>query len=597
MFTAMADPVRDLTFDDKWNAVRRRSTDLDGAFVFAVKTTGVYCRPSCASRPAKRENVSFFATPEAAERAGFRACKRCRPDRAAEPDRHVALVRRACATIAAAEEPPSVAALAAEASLSPFHFHRVFKAVTGVTPKAYAAETRARRAAEALRTASTVTEAIYDAGLQRFEPFLRNGDGSARHDADRRPGGEGRAPSSALRSARPRSAPCWSPPPTRASRRSCSATTRRRWCASFRTSFPRAKLVGGDAAFERTVRSGRRPRRGARPTVRLAARHPRHRLPAAGLAGFARDPGRRDGDLWRDRQGDRPSQGRARRRPGLRRQSARGGDPVPPRRADRRRPFGLPVGRRAQARAHRARGGAMTTAALEAAAVDRFDWGRIERDLDAYGAAVAPKLLTPEACRAIAALYPDDARFRSTVVMARHGFGRGEYKYFAEPLPDAGRRAAPRPLSAARPDRQPLERGDGRPDPVSGRAQGLPSASVAPPARRGRRRSCCATGRRLQLPASGRLRRALVSAAGGDPALGARAGFFRRRVRADRAAAAHAVARRGREPRAGRRRDLRRARRPGQARAGRTGRRSATASAASRAASASPSAIIFHDAA
>ena len=78
----------------------------------------------------------------------------------------------------------------------------------------------------------------------------------------------------------------------------------------------------------------------------------------------------------------------------------------------------------------------MTTAALEAAAVDRFDWGRIERDLDAYGAAVAPKLLAPEACRAIAALYPDDARFRSTVVMARHGFGRGEYKYFAEPPPD-----------------------------------------------------------------------------------------------------------------------------------------------------------------
>ena len=78
----------------------------------------------------------------------------------------------------------------------------------------------------------------------------------------------------------------------------------------------------------------------------------------------------------------------------------------------------------------------MTTAALDAAAVDRFDWGRIERDLDAYGAAVAPELLAPEACRAIAALYPDDARFRSTVVMARHGFGRGEYKYFAEPLPD-----------------------------------------------------------------------------------------------------------------------------------------------------------------
>jgi hypothetical protein len=79
----------------------------------------------------------------------------------------------------------------------------------------------------------------------------------------------------------------------------------------------------------------------------------------------------------------------------------------------------------------------MTTAILEAAAIDRLDWAAIGRDLDAYGAAVAPKLLLPpDACRAVAALYPDEAAFRSTVVMARHGFGRGEYKYFADPLPE-----------------------------------------------------------------------------------------------------------------------------------------------------------------
>jgi AraC family transcriptional regulator of adaptative response/methylated-DNA-[protein]-cysteine methyltransferase len=123
----MTEPVRDLTLDDKWDAVRRRDNAYDGAFVFAVKTTGVYCRPSCASRQAKPENVSFFAGPAEARRAGFRACKRCRPDGVGEPDAHVALVRRACATIAAAEEPLPVSALAAEASLSPFHFHRVFK--------------------------------------------------------------------------------------------------------------------------------------------------------------------------------------------------------------------------------------------------------------------------------------------------------------------------------------------------------------------------------------------------------------------------------------------------------------------------------------
>ena len=119
--------------------MRRRDRAFDGVFVFAVKTTGVYCRPSCASRPAKRENVSFFATGEAAERAGYRACKRCRPEKLGAPDPQVEAVRRACERIASAEEAPSLADLAARAGLSPFHFHRVFKKVTGVTPKAYAA--------------------------------------------------------------------------------------------------------------------------------------------------------------------------------------------------------------------------------------------------------------------------------------------------------------------------------------------------------------------------------------------------------------------------------------------------------------------------
>ncbi len=132
-------------------AVRRRDRAFDGAFVFAVRTTGVYCRPSCASRPAKRENVSFFATGEAAERAGFRACKRCRPEKLGAPDPQVEAVRRACERIASAEEAPSLADLAARAGLSPFHFHRVFKKVTGVTPKAYAAEMQARRAADKLQ--------------------------------------------------------------------------------------------------------------------------------------------------------------------------------------------------------------------------------------------------------------------------------------------------------------------------------------------------------------------------------------------------------------------------------------------------------------
>lgn len=168
---APATPALALDLDTMWDAVRRRDPAYDGVFFVAVRTTGVFCLPSCKSRPPKRENLSFFGSPAEAERAGFRACKRCRPDRLGEPDPRVEAVRRACETIAAAEEPPPLAALAREAKLSPYHFHRIFRKATGVTPKAYAAEMRAKRAAEGLRTAGTVTEAIYDAGYASSSRF------------------------------------------------------------------------------------------------------------------------------------------------------------------------------------------------------------------------------------------------------------------------------------------------------------------------------------------------------------------------------------------------------------------------------------------
>ena len=164
-------PARD---EERWQAVKRRDLAFDGTFLFAVRTTGVYCRPSCASRPAKRENVSFFSTAAEAEKAGYRACKRCRPDQLGAPDPQMQAVKRACERIETAEEAPKLAELAASAGLSPYHFHRVFKALTGVTPKAYAAETRARRAADKLRTAETVTEAIYDAGFNSSSRFYEN---------------------------------------------------------------------------------------------------------------------------------------------------------------------------------------------------------------------------------------------------------------------------------------------------------------------------------------------------------------------------------------------------------------------------------------
>jgi AraC family transcriptional regulator of adaptative response/methylated-DNA-[protein]-cysteine methyltransferase len=119
----------------RWEAVRRRDREADGTFVYAVRTTGVYCRPSCPARPARRENVSFHATPADAERAGFRSCLRCRPGEAPRGEREAQAVAAACRLIEAAEEPPPLAELAAAAGFSPHHFHRMFKRVAGVTPR------------------------------------------------------------------------------------------------------------------------------------------------------------------------------------------------------------------------------------------------------------------------------------------------------------------------------------------------------------------------------------------------------------------------------------------------------------------------------
>src|SRR5579859_4858273 len=111
----------------RWQAVIGRDRRADGTFYFSVATTGVYCRPSCGARQPRRENVVFHETTEAAEHAGFRPCKRCRPD---ETDRQAAAVAEACRIIAQAESPPSLAALAEAVGMSRFHFHRVFRAAT-----------------------------------------------------------------------------------------------------------------------------------------------------------------------------------------------------------------------------------------------------------------------------------------------------------------------------------------------------------------------------------------------------------------------------------------------------------------------------------
>jgi len=246
-------PAQDLRDEARWwQAVRRRDPSFDGEVFFAVRTTGVYCRPSCASRPAKRENVAFFLTAVEAEKAGYRACKRCRPDRLGAPDPQVEAVKRACVEIEAAEETPKLADLAASAGLSPHHFHRVFKAITGVTPKAYAAETRARRAAQKLRTAETVTEAIYDAGFNASSRFYETA--AARlgmTPSVSRSGGAGARIRFAVGEASLGAV-------------LVAATTKgvcaillgddaERLLRDLQDRFPRAELIGGDAEFERTV--------------------------------------------------------------------------------------------------------------------------------------------------------------------------------------------------------------------------------------------------------------------------------------------------------------------------------------------------------
>lgn len=151
-----------LSDDDRWIAVSRRDRRADGAFLYAVKTTGVYCRPTCSARRPKRGNVEFFASSEQAEREGYRACLKCAPKAAKPID---AAVLRACRMIEKADKAPTLKALAAEAGLSPFYFHKRFKAVVGVTPRAYMASRRVQKFRAGLRGGQRVTTALYRAGF------------------------------------------------------------------------------------------------------------------------------------------------------------------------------------------------------------------------------------------------------------------------------------------------------------------------------------------------------------------------------------------------------------------------------------------------
>jgi len=161
------------TDDQRWDAVLRRDRAADGSFVTGVLTTGIYCRPSCAARHPKRENVRFFADGVAARAAGLRACLRCKPDEVARDAEGVA---KAVALIERAETPPTLEEMAAEAGYAPHHFHRLFRKRTGVTPAAYARAVRAKRMEAALKGNHRVTDAIYDAGFSGPGRFYEEAD-------------------------------------------------------------------------------------------------------------------------------------------------------------------------------------------------------------------------------------------------------------------------------------------------------------------------------------------------------------------------------------------------------------------------------------
>jgi AraC family transcriptional regulator of adaptative response/methylated-DNA-[protein]-cysteine methyltransferase len=242
------DISRPLSGDDdaRWRAVERRDRAADGTFVYSVQTTGVYCRPSCAARRPRRENVSFHATCADAERAGFR------PNAPGLAEQHAAAVAKACRLIEEAEEVPGLAVLARAAGLSRFHFHRVFKAVTGVTPKAYADAHRGKRVREELASSGTVTEAIYGAGFNSSGRFYDASPGLlGMTPTEFRSGGGGNVIRFAVGE--------------------CSlgailvAATDKGVCAiefgddpdalmrGLEDRFPKARLLGGDAAFEQLV--------------------------------------------------------------------------------------------------------------------------------------------------------------------------------------------------------------------------------------------------------------------------------------------------------------------------------------------------------
>ena len=169
--TEMDTSLINLNEEECWQAIRNRNTDADGRFYYSVTTTGVFCRPSCPSRLPKREHVNLHLTRAEAEQAGFRACKRCKPDEPSLAQQHASMVANICQLIESSETALPLAILAKTSGMSRYHFHRVFKSITGLTPKAYGTAYRAKKVRQNLSNSHSVTQTIYDTGFNSNSRF------------------------------------------------------------------------------------------------------------------------------------------------------------------------------------------------------------------------------------------------------------------------------------------------------------------------------------------------------------------------------------------------------------------------------------------
>ena len=286
--------MRTIDIDAAWAAFERRDRSWDGRVIGAVRTTGIYCKPSCPARRPKRENVEFFLDGESARSAGYRPCLRCKPD---EVGRDREAVAKAVQLIEAAEEPPLLAELADAVGYAEHHFQRLFTRDMGVSPAAYARAIRARRAEAHLEEDKPVTEAIYDAGYQAPSRFYADAkERLGMTPSAWRDGGRGETIRYVVTDSP------LGPLLVAATPKGICRLTFDEDESALRRRFPNADIRPDDGTIAPWVAGRAGGDRAAAGGARAADRRPRHRFPGSGVARASQDPARRDPQLCRHRR-------------------------------------------------------------------------------------------------------------------------------------------------------------------------------------------------------------------------------------------------------------------------------------------------------